>query len=407
MVCERLVTAHRRGNQWQWLISINNLNYFITFDTQETALSKPVVPKVIKRISCLQTPQWGSPVLCYPWHWGSRQRHSTGKWMEAKQGQPRQDNSNMESQLEGTFVIKFRMSDIGRSALKIEERSELVEEIHQKMTAIISEGDVQGLQLYPQKWPKTVHLVLKNETVKNQLLVEGLNIFGNNVNLQDDSLSAITKVMVYDVPIDMSNERLKDIFSKYGDVIQVDDEKHMVNGRMTSWDTGNKIVSMSSVKIHIPPHMTWPHRDQNVSINTWYRGQDRFVAPNAATRIEKCIKCGLTSHATENCPEKRKVCYNCKQPGHMNADCPNSQKSGKVSVVENADVLCFLGENCVFSNLNTEYPVEIVGISYLCNEQYIQCAKASMFGDDESVIIVLVPLILVKLTWNTQWKITI
>ena len=305
--------------------------------------------------------------------------------MEAQQGQPRQDDSNMESQLEDSFVIKFRMSDIGRSALKIEERSELVEEIHQKVTAIISEGDVQGLQLYPQKWPKTVHLVLKNETVKNQLLVEGLNIFGNNVNLQDDSLSAITKVMVYDVPIDMSNERLKDIFSKYGDVIQVDDEKHKVNGRMTSWDTGNKIVSMSSVKIHIPPHMTGPHRGQNVSINTWYRGQDRFIAPNAATRIEKCIKCGLTSHVTENCPEKRKVCYNCKQPGHMNADCPNSQKSGKVSVIENDDVLCFLGENCVFSNLNTEYPVEIDGISYICNEQYIQCAKASMFGDDESV----------------------
>ena len=326
MVYEGLVTAHRRGNQWQLLISINNLNYFIIFDTQETALSKPVVPQAIKRIICLQTPQWGSPVLSNPWHWGSRQGHSTGKWMEAQQGQARQDNTNMESQWEDTFVIKFRMSDIGRSALKIEERSELVKEIHQKVTAIISEGDVQDyrLQLYSQKWPKTVHLVLKNETVKNQLLVEGLNIFGNNVNLQDDSLSAITKVMVYDVPIDMNNERLKDIFSKYGDVIQVDDEKHVVNGRMTSWDTGNKIVSMSSVKIHIPPYMTGPHRGQNVSINTWYRGQDRFVAPNAVTKVEKCIKCGLTSHVTENCPEKRKVCYSCKQPGHMNADCPNS-----------------------------------------------------------------------------------
>ena len=87
-----------------------------------------------------------------------------------------------------------------------------------------------------------MHLVLNNETVKNQLLVERLNIFGNNVNLQDDSLSAITKVMVYDVPLDTSNEKLKDIFSKYGYVIQVDDEKHVVNGRMASWDTGNKIV---------------------------------------------------------------------------------------------------------------------------------------------------------------------
>ena len=90
----------------------------------------------------------------------------------------------------------------------------------------------------------------------------------------------------------MNNEKLKDIFSKYGDVIQVDDEKHVVNGRMTSWDTGNKIVSMSSVKIHIPPHMTGPHRGQNVSINTWYRGQDRFVAPNAMTKFENASNVG-------------------------------------------------------------------------------------------------------------------
>ena len=194
MVYERLVTAHRRGKQWQLLISINNLNYFFTFDTQETALSKPVVPQAIKRIICLQTPQWGSPVLCNPWHWGSRQGHSTGKWMEAQQGQAIQDNTKMESQWEDTFVIKFRMSDIRSSALKIEERSGQVKEIHQKVTAIISDGDVQGWQLYLQKWPKTVHLVLKNETVKNQLLVEGFNIFDNNVNLKDGFLSAIPKV---------------------------------------------------------------------------------------------------------------------------------------------------------------------------------------------------------------------
>ena len=72
--------------------------------------------------------------------------------------------------------------------------------------------------------------------------------------------------------------------------------------------------------------MTGPHRGQNISIKTWYRGQDRFVAPNAVTKVAKCIKCGLTSHGTENCPEKRKVCYSCKQPGHVNAGCPNSQK---------------------------------------------------------------------------------
>ena len=156
------------------------------------------------------------------------------------------NNTNMDPDNDDTYVIKFRLSDIGRSALKKEERSELIEEIYQQVTDIVPEDGVRGLQLYPQKWPKTVHLILKNDCVKNQILVEGLNIFGKSINLQDDSHAAIIKVMVFDVPVDLKNERLKDIFNQFGDVVQVDDEKHVVKGRITSWDTGNKIVSMTT-----------------------------------------------------------------------------------------------------------------------------------------------------------------
>ena len=114
--------------------------------------------------------------------------------------------------MEDTHVLKFRLSDIGRSALKREERQELCEEIFQKLTVITDEDEVHGLQLYPQKWPKSVHLSFKNESSKSKVLVEGLSVFGKHVELQDDSESAIIKVTVHDAPMGMTNEKLKDIF---------------------------------------------------------------------------------------------------------------------------------------------------------------------------------------------------
>ena len=101
-----------------------------------------------------------------------------------------------------------------------------------------------------KKWPKTVILSFKNESIKNKIYMEGLDIFNRHIELQDCSETAVIKVIVYDAPVGMTNDKLREILSGYGDVINVEEEMHTFNGRVTSWSTGNRLVNMTNQKIH-------------------------------------------------------------------------------------------------------------------------------------------------------------
>ena len=196
-------------------ISDNTKGYlFCTFNRQWWGFQRAVL--LFKWITGpASAPQWGLVGLSIPQDWGPgwgqywRVLIIDKHWLETPE-RPREESFTKEV-MEDTHVLKFRLSDIGRSALKREERQELCEEIFQKLTVITVEDEVHGLQLYPQKWPKSVHLSFKNESSKSKVLVEGLSVFGKHVELQDDSESAIIKVTVYDAPMGMTNEKLKDI----------------------------------------------------------------------------------------------------------------------------------------------------------------------------------------------------
>ena len=77
--------------------------------------------------------------------------------------------------------------------------------------------------------------------------MEGLDISNRHIELQDCSESAVVKVIVYDALVGMTNEKLREIFSSYGDVINVEEEMHKFNGRVTSWSTGNRLVNMTVI----------------------------------------------------------------------------------------------------------------------------------------------------------------
>ena len=48
---------------------------------------------------------------------------------------------------------------------------------------MVSEGGMRELYLYPQKRPKTFHLIVKN-VHEEKLLVQGLTVFGKSKSLQ-------------------------------------------------------------------------------------------------------------------------------------------------------------------------------------------------------------------------------
>ena len=155
----------------------------------------------------------------------------------------------------------------------------------------------------------------------------------------------------------------------------------MLNGRVTSWSTGNRFVIMTVIRRAIPTHMTGNCRGRLISINTWHRGQG---GPGKKVReLRRCTRCGLHSHDVNNCPEKEKLCFACKEPGHISQNCPtNPSTETKVSEKENHEMFCFVGEYSIFT-LNTKFPVTIEGTKYICNEQYIQHSKATLFHDLE------------------------
>ena len=75
----------------------------------------------------------------------------------------------------------------------------------------------------------------------------------------------------------------------------------------------------------------------------------------------------------------------CEQPGHVNFRCPEKISQTDMSQKQNDNAIVFLGENSTFSNFNKSYPVLIDDVMYSSNEQYIQCEKAKMFRDNETV----------------------
>ena len=44
---------------------------------------------------------------------------------------------------------------------------------------VLKEEEVSGIQLYPAGWPRKLQLTVKDEGLKEKILMEGLDIFGN------------------------------------------------------------------------------------------------------------------------------------------------------------------------------------------------------------------------------------
>ena len=183
----------------------------------------------------------------------------------------------------------------------------------------------------------------------------------------------------------MTNDKLREIFSRYGEVINVEEEMHTFNCRVTSWSTGNGQINMTVIRKSILSHMIGRYRGQLISINTWYQGQEETAGRTSAPQIKRCFQCGTTDHVTDDCPEKENVCFVCNNLGHLSANCPNRiRRNDKTSIKENADTLSFLGEYVVFSSLNKMYGTIIDGESFICIKQCIQYKKAKFFDDQGS-----------------------
>jgi hypothetical protein len=205
-------------------------------------------------------------------------------------------------------------------------QNEFYKQMYAGLTEIVSKDDVCGIQVYPAQWPRKVLISLKDPTSKEALLLSGINIRGQHIELRDESLEII-KITVKDALIEWDEDRIREILSPYGDIKKVENELIYIDGKPTSWFSGTRHVYMTKVDQVIPNRLTTADGDKEVTISVWYR------RPRESR--DKCFKCG-GPHDSMKCTFSRKVCYTCK---HEFKDCPQNDGS---RVGEN--VFCFMTE---------------------------------------------------------------
>ena len=259
-----------------------------------------------------------------------------------------------------TLTVSFPVGVLGGVS-----QSDFYTQIFTGLTEIVNEADVQGVQIYPAQWPRKVLITVNNVDVKEALLVSGLNIYGQHIELRDED-EQFTRVTVKDLSIDFPDKKLEDLMNEYGKVVRVEKEMIYVNGKKTSWTTGTRFVSLCPLYYTIPQRLSIMHDQKQLSMSVWYK------RPPVENQI--CKKCG-GSHRENECPHQKFVCFICKGD-HRRKDCPQYDGSRVTD-----QVFCFMTRKSPLSNFNMNYPITINGKTYSCNEMYIQEQKALLFGD--------------------------
>ena len=263
------------------------------------------------------------------------------------------------------LTLSFPVGALGDIAV-----GELYKELYASITSIVKEEEVVGIQLYPAQWPRKVLISVHDEAVKEALLITGIDVRGFHVDLRDES-EQFTKITIKDAMMSWPDQRLIDLLSPYGKVVKIEKEMVYINGRETKWTTGTRFAYLCPLETVIPPRLMVFDEElqKQVAVTIWYR--------RPQSDGEKCRKCG-GPHDVTTCMFSNKVCYIC-YGDHERRKCPKNDGSRF-----NDEVICFLTEKSPLSNFNMEFPVEIDGQAYSCNEQYIQSQKAKLFADQKA-----------------------
>ena len=219
-----------------------------------------------------------------------------------------------------------------------------------------------------------------------KVLVQGLTMFGVTVFFQDDN-SLFTKVVVQDVLLDWDENMLKEMLQPFGEFIRAEPLKHIIDGKVSAWDSGAWLAFMSKVHTVLPAVIEYKIEMKTYRVRLSYEVQQQQQAVNVpnnppnvnqqpAPVIKNCGMCGGSDHFTRDCRLQVPVCFTCKQQDHTTRDCPENEGA---KVVDKCYIYYSL--KCPLSNWNVEYPFSVGHEEYICIEQRVQKEKCDMFGD--------------------------
>ena len=258
-------------------------------------------------------------------------------------------------------------------------KEEWMKEVYETITQEYIEDAIEGVQVYPANWPRRVRLMVKDASVKTKLLTDGIDVFGQHVDLEDDALGPSLRITVIDAPIEMPFEKIVSALQSFGKVVDVQDQYLNIQGRQTGWRTGIKVVTMNSIHKRIPDKLMVTDtfgRQSTVLLMTdrqHYQWKDPHVV-----KMRSCNRCGSSNHQQQDCTSQDKLCYKCGSSSHLQYQC---DKKRNIGYKENESVYVFRGEMSALSNFNKQFPIVVDDQKYICNEQFIVAQKAKLFDD--------------------------
>ncbi|KAK3085106.1 hypothetical protein FSP39_024467 [Pinctada imbricata] len=193
-------------------------------------------------------------------------------------------------------------------------------EIYKSISQHIESECIAGIQRVHRFW----RIYLDNDESRTEILDKGIvlrnktiTVYNNNpgrLYLQDENS---TRIRVKNVPLSADDGQIRRALSIRGcNITTLFREKLRVDGKLTNCETGDRIVIVKDLEIHIPK--TLEIGRYRAQIN--YKGQ-----PNDKLKCSKCMEIG---HTAKECTNDI-VCRNCYMSGHKAADCQEPLSQGE------------------------------------------------------------------------------
>ena len=226
------------------------------------------------------------------------------------------------------LTLEFPVADLGQRV----DVKDMTEKLYEDIVSKVDESDVIGVQVVPQRWPKKVRIVCAHQAAKDCLMIQGLDLHGRHVELNEPG-NGIIKVVIQDAPIEMPNYIIKAWVEQYGIVSEFRNEHATYKNKRLQWKTGVRYAYVSQLKESIPPWAKLPYDGGEVSITAWHYGQTHMkcrwckeIVPKDDHNCDrapsrKCFNCGSKEHFQAEC-DQGKRCYKCGSADHLARDCP-------------------------------------------------------------------------------------
>ena len=242
--------------------------------------------------------------------------------------------------------------------------------VYNEITKKVDKDVIKSISFYPDSWATKLRITLRDENVKNEIIIQGMELFGKSVAFEDEG-GVLERIVVTDAHPEWDLHVLKSVFSEYGDIVRCDREFYYEDGQRTIIETGKIFVYAAAIRTPIPRKLSIMAENRFHQVNVWYKRQNEV---HSRTNL-RCAFCGL-EHEAKDCTHQKMVCYFCQESGHDSRGCPNNKGCRK-----DENTFIFYNGKCPLSNWNTEYPFRIGQQEYICVEQYVMEEKAYNFGD--------------------------